>query len=94
MRWPFPQRRMLGRGLLVVALVGLDVTSGEFLAVAALAVTAFGYALGPIIIARRLSDIPALPVIAASLVINLVIFFFLWLIVLVLKIMVIFLKII
>ncbi len=69
--------RLLGMGIGftgVVALVGLDVTSGAFLAVAALAVTAFGYALGPIIIARQLSDIPALPVIAASLVINLVIY--------------------
>ena len=69
--------RLLGMGVGftgVVALVGLDLTSGAFLAVAALAVTAFGYALGPIIIARRLSDIPALPVIAASLVINLVIY--------------------
>jgi drug/metabolite transporter (DMT)-like permease len=69
--------RLLGMGIGfagVVALVGLDLTSGAFLAVAALAVTAFGYALGPIIIARQLSDIPALPVIAASLVINLVIY--------------------
>lgn len=69
--------RLLGMGIGfagVVALVGLDLTSGAFLAVAALAVTAFGYALGPIIIARQLSDIPALPVIAASLVINLIIY--------------------
>ena len=69
--------RLIGMGIGfagVVALVGLDVSTGEFIAVAALAVTTFGYALGPIIVAQRLSEIPALPVIAASTVINLIIY--------------------
>jgi drug/metabolite transporter (DMT)-like permease len=58
----------------VIALVGLDVKGSEFLAVAALTVTALGYALGPIVIDRKLSTIPALPVIAASIVINAIIY--------------------
>jgi drug/metabolite transporter (DMT)-like permease len=58
----------------VIALVGLDVKGGEFLAVAALTITALGYALGPIVIDRKLSTIPALPVIAASIVINAIIY--------------------
>ncbi|WP_088283402.1 DMT family transporter [Kineosporia sp. A_224] len=54
----------------VVALVGIDVRGGDLLAVAAVLVTAFCYALGPVIVAARLADLPSLAVIAVSLGLN------------------------
>ena len=51
----------------VAALLGLDVGSGDAVAIAELAVVVVGYALGPAIIARSLSDLPTLDVVAASL---------------------------
>jgi drug/metabolite transporter (DMT)-like permease len=65
----------LGIGFLGVALlVGLDVSGGTALAIAALAITVLGYALGPIVIEKRLHDVPNLPVIAAALAINTIIY--------------------
>ncbi len=58
----------------VGCLVGFDVSGGTALAVAAVGVTVLGYAMGPIIIEKRLSDVPSLPVIAVSLAINSVIY--------------------
>ena len=58
----------------VASLVGLDVTGGDFLAVAAVGITVLGYSLGPIIIEKRLADVPSLPVIAAALAVNTVIY--------------------
>ncbi len=58
----------------VAALVGLDIGGGELLAIAALVVTVVGYSMGPIIIDRKLKDVPALGVIAASLTINVIIY--------------------
>lgn len=61
----------LGVGILGVgALVGLDVTGGTWLSIAAVGITVVGYALGPIIVARHLSTVPSLGVIAMALVIN------------------------
>ncbi|HYG68925.1 MAG TPA: DMT family transporter, partial [Anaeromyxobacteraceae bacterium] len=58
----------LGVGLAgVVALLGLDVGGGDALAIAELAVVAFGYAYAPRIVARSLADLPTLDVTAASL---------------------------
>lgn len=51
----------------VVALLGLDLGRGDLVAVLELAVVALGYAIGPMIIARRLGDLPVLDVVAASL---------------------------
>jgi drug/metabolite transporter (DMT)-like permease len=51
----------------VVALLGLDVGASDPLAILELAVVALGYAVGPMIIARRLSDLPVLDVVAVSL---------------------------
>ena len=74
-RWG-PERERLGArrlaGLLVgiagvAALVGFEVGAGDVRAVLALAVVVVGYALGPVILARSLSDLPALGVVAASL---------------------------
>lgn len=69
------QERLDGRrvvGLLaglagVGALVGLDVRTDDFAAVAAVGVVVIGYALGPVILARYLSDLPGLTVMAAAL---------------------------
>jgi drug/metabolite transporter (DMT)-like permease len=58
----------------VGALVGLDVEGSSWLAVAAVGVTVLGYSLGPIIIEKRLRDVPSLPVIAASLAVNTLIY--------------------
>jgi drug/metabolite transporter (DMT)-like permease len=67
---PLGRRRLAGlaTGLVgVVALLGLDVGRGDAAAIAELAVVVVGYALGPIVVARGLSDLPALDVVAASL---------------------------
>ena len=69
--------RLLGLGigfLGVAALVGLDVSGGELVATLALIVTVIGYSIGPIIIDRRLSDVPGPPVIAAAVSINALIY--------------------
>ena len=52
----------------VALLVGLDIHFSDFVAVAATIVVALCYAIGPIIIDRKLGDVPALGVIAASMI--------------------------
>jgi drug/metabolite transporter (DMT)-like permease len=54
--------------------VGLDVTGTELFSVALLGITVVGYALGPIIVSQKLSQAPALAVIAMAMVINSVIY--------------------
>jgi drug/metabolite transporter (DMT)-like permease len=51
----------------VGALVGLDFSSLNFTSVAEIAVVTVGYALGPVILARKLADLPGLGVIAATM---------------------------
>ena len=66
-------RRLAGLlvGLLGVAvLLGLDVRTGDLGAVAEMAVVVVGYSIGPIIVARRLREVPAMGVVAASLVLT------------------------
>lgn len=58
----------------VGALVGLDVSGGDLVSVAALIITVIGYSVGPIIVDRRLQGVPSLAVIAVSLSINAVIY--------------------
>ena len=58
----------------VGALVGLDVEGSSWLSVAAVGITVLGYSLGPIIVEKRLHDVPSLPVIAAALAVNTVIY--------------------
>jgi drug/metabolite transporter (DMT)-like permease len=53
----------------VALLVGLDIDLSDFGAVGATMLTAIGYAIGPIIIDRKLKDVPALGVITASLIV-------------------------
>ena len=65
----------LGVGFLGVALlVGLDVTGATWLAIAAVGITVLGYALGPIIVDRKLRDVPSLAVVTAALAINSVLY--------------------
>ena len=66
-------RRLLGLliGMAgVAALVGFELGSGDTGAVVAVAVVAVCYAVGPIIVARSLSDFPGLGVMAASLAVS------------------------
>lgn len=51
----------------VAALLGLDVGGGDVVAVAKMAVVVLCYAAGPLIISRRLADVPSMPVVTASL---------------------------
>lgn len=63
-------RRLLGLFLGlggVAALVGFEVGAGDVRAVLAIAVVVVGYAVGPMILARSLADLPALGVVAVSL---------------------------
>lgn len=65
----------LGVGFLGVGLlVGLDLTGSSLLAIAALVLTVICYSLGPIIVDRKLSTPPSLAVIAASMVVNSIVF--------------------
>jgi drug/metabolite transporter (DMT)-like permease len=64
-------RRMLGLGVGfagVALLVGLDIHFSDFPAVAATIVVSLCYAIGPIIIDRKLNNVPAIGVITASLI--------------------------
>jgi drug/metabolite transporter (DMT)-like permease len=70
-------RRMFGLGLGfagVALLVGLDIHFSDLLAVAATIVVALCYAIGPIIIDRKLKDVPAIGVITASLIVATIIY--------------------
>jgi drug/metabolite transporter (DMT)-like permease len=58
----------------VGVLVGLDVDGSQLWAVLAAVIVVFGYALGPIIITTRLSDVPALGVIVWALLLATVIY--------------------
>lgn len=64
-------RRLFGLGLGfagVALLVGLDIHFSDLAAVLATIVVALCYAIGPIIIDRKLSDVPAIGVITASMI--------------------------
>ena len=54
----------------VAALVGIDTSGSSPMAIAEVLVVALCYATGPLIISRRLADLPSLGVIAASLVLT------------------------
>ena len=71
------RRRWLGLAIGMVgvaALLGLDLGSVDALAVVEVFVVAVCYAVGPIILSRSLSDLPALGVVIASLVVSALIF--------------------
>ena len=58
----------------VAALVGIDVGSSDPLAVVEMAGVALCFATGPYVVSRRLADVPILGVIAASLLLNALIY--------------------
>jgi drug/metabolite transporter (DMT)-like permease len=58
----------------VAALVGLDFTMSEAWALAAMVLVVLGYAIGPIIVSRYLTDLPTLEVVAASLALGAVLY--------------------
>jgi drug/metabolite transporter (DMT)-like permease len=63
----------LGMGFMgVAALVGLDVGASDLGAIAEVVLVALGYALGALIIARKLSGLPVFGVIAASLALTMI----------------------
>lgn len=67
---PLGGRRLAGLGVGlagVIALLGLDLGRSDVRAIAELAVVVVGYALAPRVVARRLSDLPTLDTVTASL---------------------------
>ena len=54
----------------VAALVGLDVGQVDVVALVEIAFVAVGYAVGPIILSRSMSDLPAYGVVSASLLLS------------------------
>ena len=58
----------------VAALVGLDIAGSDVLGIVETVGVAFCYAMGPVIISRRLSHLPAIGVITASLVVTAVVY--------------------
>jgi drug/metabolite transporter (DMT)-like permease len=76
-REPIQRSTLIGlfMGLVgVAALVGLDVHQLNGIALLEIAVVVFGYALGPIVLSRSLSDLPSVGVVTASLLITAVIY--------------------
>jgi drug/metabolite transporter (DMT)-like permease len=72
---PLDLRRIAGLGLGflgVAALVGLDVGTGDIGAVGEVALVALGYALGALIIGRKLQGLPLFGVVASSLALTMV----------------------
>ncbi len=58
----------------VALLVGFDVASGSLFAIVCILIAAFCYATAPLIVDRKLRDVPSLPVIAVSMAINALVF--------------------
>lgn len=58
----------------VAALVGLDVAGSDLIGVAQIGVVVIGYALGPAILSRWMSDLPGLGVVALSLALGALIY--------------------
>ncbi|GAA4373288.1 DMT family transporter [Agromyces bauzanensis] len=58
----------------VAALVGLDVAGSDLVAVGEVAIVVVGYALGPAILSRWMSDLPGVGVVAVSLAATAVIY--------------------
>ena len=58
----------------VAALVGLDIARSDVLGIAETIGVAFCYATGPLVISRKLADLPAMGVITASLVVTAVLY--------------------
>jgi drug/metabolite transporter (DMT)-like permease len=73
----FDARRLFGLvvGFVgVAALVGLNVSGSDLTAVGEVGLVAIGYAVGPMIISRRLSDVPGIGVVAVSLILPAIVY--------------------
>jgi drug/metabolite transporter (DMT)-like permease len=73
----FDARRLIGLAigfLGVAALVGLNVSAGDLLSAAEVGLVAICYAVGPLIVSRRLSKVPGLGVVAVSLVLPAIVY--------------------
>ena len=74
---PIGTRRITGLviGFVGVALlVGLDIQVGDLIAILQIVLVVIGYAIGPIIIAQKLHELPAIGVITASLILASVVY--------------------
>jgi drug/metabolite transporter (DMT)-like permease len=58
----------------VAALVGLDVAGSDLIAVAEVGIVVVGYAIGPAILARWMSDLPGVGLVAVSLALTAVVY--------------------
>jgi len=58
----------------VAALVGLDVGGSDLVAVGQMAIVAVGYAIGPVILSRYMSDLPGIGVMGSALLLAAVIY--------------------
>ena len=58
----------------VAALVGLDVAGSDLFGVAEMTIVVVGYAIGPVILVRHMSDLPGTGVVALSLAITAVVY--------------------
>ena len=58
----------------VAALVGLDVAGSDLIAVAEIGIVVLGYAVGPAILARWMSDLPGVGVVAVSLALTAIVY--------------------
>lgn len=70
---PLGTQRLAGLGLGlagVAVLVGVDIHGSDLIAVGEIGIVAVGYALGPFIVSRYLTDAPAIGVVTASLLLT------------------------
>lgn len=58
----------------VAALVGLDVAGSDLIGVGEMGLVVLGYAIGPVILARRMADLPGTGVVAMSLAITAIVY--------------------
>jgi drug/metabolite transporter (DMT)-like permease len=71
------RRRLLGLAIGfagVAILVGIDLSSSNLLALGEVGIVALGYSLGPLIVSKKLSDLPSLGVVSLALTLTAVVY--------------------
>jgi drug/metabolite transporter (DMT)-like permease len=71
------RRRLLGLAIGfagVAILVGIDLSSSNLLALSEVGIVALGYSLGPLIVSKKLSDLPSLGVVSLALTLTAVVY--------------------
>ncbi|HWE68320.1 MAG TPA: DMT family transporter [Acidimicrobiales bacterium] len=71
------RRRLLGLAIGfagVAILVGIDLSSSNLLALSEVGIVALGYSLGPLIVSKKLSDLPSLGVVSVALTLTAVVY--------------------